>query len=212
MDELQSWVQDQQFRKWQETYFPQIKHTTTHYIIHPANATPGNNVSNDQINQRVRPLNSTFQARARVPSIWLRVFAEVIGIYIYILYVYYSVSKMSSIDSFLIVAIRVFCLLLYYTQFNFGEILSPSEETIEQILNDLTNSILLQSAIIDDSLLLEIDLDMSEELVQVHYRRYQISFPYLLSIQNWLSTLSFRFTTLLYETSFIALFGGTIGK
>ena len=119
---------------------------------------------------------------------------------------------MTSIDSFLIVAIRVFCLLLYYTQFNFGEILSPSEETIEQILNDLTNSILLQSAIIDDSLLLEIDLDMSEELVQVHYRRYQISFPYLLSFQNWLSTLSFRFTTLLYETSFIALFGGTIGK
>ena len=44
-----------------------------------------------------------------------------------------------------------------------------------------------------ESLLLEID--MSDEF-----------------LQTWLSTLTFRFATLMYETIFIASFSGTIGK
>ena len=108
---------------------------------------------------------------------------------------------------------------MYYTEFNFAEIFSPSPDTVEQILNDLTSSIVLQSAILDErdrlfshryfyifqndifipifltvvSLLLEID--MSDEF-----------------LQTWLSTLTFRFATLMYETIFIASFSGTIGK
>ena len=105
---------------------------------------------------------------------------------------------------------------MYYTEFNFAEIFSPSPDTVEQILNDLTSSIVLQSAILDErngffssqiltdtialnimfmtdeSLLLEID--MSDEF-----------------LQTWLSTLTFRFATLMYETIFIASFSGTIG-
>jgi len=82
---------------------------------------------------------------------------------------------------------------LFCSKFNFAEIFSPSPDTVEQILNDLTSSIVLQSAILDESLLLEID--MSDEF-----------------LQTWLSTLTFRFATLMYETIFIASFSGTIGK
>ena len=45
--------------------------------------------------------------------------------------------------------------------------MNPTADVYEKIINDLHQTILLQSTIIDDNLLMEIDID--EDLVQVDF-------------------------------------------
>ena len=148
MDEMQNWLYEQKYRKWQSEYFPQIRHTSTHYIIHQRTTATNNGRPDRNRNaQNVRAPVADFNAKAKVPSVVKRVLAEFIG---EASQFRNAISSNRILDSFIIIAVRVFCLLLYYTEFNFAEIFSPSPDTVEQILNDLTSSIVLQSAILDE--------------------------------------------------------------
>ena len=61
---------------------------------------------------------------------------------------------------------RVLVLLFYYSNFSVSNAMNPTADVYEKIINDLHQTILLQSTIIDDNLLMEIDID--EDLVQVY--------------------------------------------
>ena len=82
MDEMQNWLYEQKYRKWQSEYFPQIRHTSTHYIIHQRTTTTATNNGRADRNrnaQNVRVPVADFNAKAKVPSVVKRVLAEFIG-------------------------------------------------------------------------------------------------------------------------------------
>ena len=81
MDEMQNWLYEQKYRKWQSEYFPQIRHTSTHYIIHQRTTATNNGRSDrNRIAQNARaPPVADFNAKAKVPSVVKRVLAEFIG-------------------------------------------------------------------------------------------------------------------------------------
>ena len=60
---------------------------------------------------------------------------------------------------------RVLVLLIYYSNFNLTSAMNPTADVYDKIINDLHNTIILQSSIIDDNLLMEIVFD--DDLVQV---------------------------------------------
>ena len=79
MDEMQNWLYEQKYRKWQSEYFPQIRHTSTHYIIHQRTTNNGR-ADRNRIAQNARaPTVADFNAKAKVPSVVKRVLAEFIG-------------------------------------------------------------------------------------------------------------------------------------
>ena len=72
--------------------------------------------------------------------------------------------KFWNLDSFLLVGLRVLFLLFYYSP-SLAETFTPSVEVFDNIISDLSASIILQSSLLDEALL--DDLDMTEEFVSV---------------------------------------------
>jgi len=194
ISELEKWVHEQKLQRWTREHFREQGGTLNHIFINPPRWEQPNVREQMQIPQRRprnfnplganwrnlfedrrarRPAETTFTARGRIPSIFKRVFAEVI-------------------DSFILVGIRVLILLSYYAP-SWGEIFNPSVEVLDNIISDLSASIILQSSLLDEALL--DDIDMTEEFVS-----------------SWLSSLSFRLCAMCYETFFVATCQGTIGK
>merc|ERR1711935_435140 len=179
MSELEEWVYEQRMAKWRAEHFATTASVTTHFVLQ-SNTPPSNQTGNlvelllQQQNQQQQQTPQLRNAKACVPSVLKRVLAELI-------------------DSLIIIVMRVLVLLIYYSNFSLTSAMNPTADVYEKIINDLHNTIILQSSIIDDNLLMEIDFD--DDLVQ-----------------TWLATLWFRFATFMYEGVSIALFSGTVGK
>lgn len=73
-------------------------------------------------------------------------------------------AKILLSDSFILVAFRVIFLLYFYSP-SLSEMFSPSVEVIDDVISDLSASIIIQSSLLDEALL--DDLEMTEEFLTV---------------------------------------------
>ena len=147
--------------------------------------------------QQRRRQERTFTAKARIPSVVKRCFAEIIGkFWLLKLHLNLLLDELSRnfwfyfIDSFLLLGIRVLFLLWWYSD-SVSQMFSPSMDVLDDIISDLSASIILQTSLLDETLL--DDLDITDEFVTVRYHVYwTIIFCKKINYISSLNFLSFR--------------------